>query len=119
MTRHPRARASALALVLLAGAFAPTLRGQAAGGSIELVSATTVGAPAGGSFRDTGLSRVAGPAGRYVVFTSASSQLVAGDANDHDDVFLRDRQAGTTVLVSRASDGSQGNGDSRSPVVTP
>ena len=40
---------------------------------------------------------------RYVAFVSAASNLVAGDTNGKADVFVRDRVAGTTTLVSRAS----------------
>ena len=38
--------------------------------------------------------------GRYVAFASYASNLVAGDTNDDVDVFVRDRQAGTTTRVS-------------------
>jgi Tol biopolymer transport system component len=48
--------------------------------------------------------------GRYVSFCSASSEIVAGDTNGATDIFLVDLQAGTTVRVSVASDGSQGLG---------
>ena len=55
----------------------------------------------------------AGPAvstdGRYVAFASAASNLVAGDTNGAIDVFVRDRQSGTTERVSVASDGTQAN----------
>jgi hypothetical protein len=37
--------------------------------------------------------------GRFVVFTSVASNLVAGDTNSVDDVFFRDRQLGTTTRV--------------------
>jgi Tol biopolymer transport system component len=40
------------------------------------------------------------PDGRFVVFASLASDLVATDTNGVDDVFIRDLQAGTTVLVS-------------------
>jgi Tol biopolymer transport system component len=50
--------------------------------------------------------------GRYVVFGSAASNLVPGDSNGHNDVFVHDRQTGQTTRVSVASDGSQGNGES-------
>ena len=40
------------------------------------------------------------PDGRYVAFTSAATNLVAGDTNGIADVFVRDLQAGTTTLVS-------------------
>ena len=46
--------------------------------------------------------------GRYVAFTSAATNLVPGDANgDNSDVFIRDRQANTTTLVSRDAAGNQ------------
>jgi len=47
--------------------------------------------------------------GRYVAFGSSASNLVPGDTNNHSDVFVHDRQTGTTVRVSVASDGSQAN----------
>jgi RHS repeat-associated protein len=43
--------------------------------------------------------------GRYVAFASLASNLVAGDAAGTADVFLRDRVAGTTTLVSRTPAG--------------
>jgi len=53
--------------------------------------------------------------GRYMAFDSAASNLVPGDTNGHEDVFVRDRVAGTTERVSAATDGTQGNGWSGSP----
>jgi Tol biopolymer transport system component len=50
--------------------------------------------------------------GRYVVFSSAASNLVSGDTNNVGDIFVHDRQTGQTSRVSIASDGSQGNGAS-------
>ena len=47
--------------------------------------------------------------GRYVAFTSFASNLVPDDTNDTWDVFVRDRQAGTTELMSVASDGTHGD----------
>jgi Tol biopolymer transport system component len=47
--------------------------------------------------------------GRYVAFESKASNLVGGDTNDVYDIFVHDRQAGTTTRVSLASDGTQGN----------
>jgi hypothetical protein len=52
--------------------------------------------------------------GRYVAFSSAASNLVDGDENIARDIFVRDTAAGTTTLVSAASDGTQGNGESGS-----
>jgi len=49
--------------------------------------------------------------GRYVVFSSFASNLVPGDTNACQDVFLRDRVAGTTERVSVSSSGTQQTGD--------
>jgi Tol biopolymer transport system component len=63
--------------------------------------------------------------GRYVAFESIASDLVAGDSNNKVDIFVHDRDAdgnGTydepgaisTVRVSEATGGGEGNGDSSS-----
>lgn len=56
--------------------------------------------------------------GRHVAFSSAASNLVGGDTNLANDVFVHDRQTGQTTRVSMSSDGAQGNGDSRQPVIS-
>jgi Tol biopolymer transport system component len=43
--------------------------------------------------------------GRYVAFTASASNLVPGDANGGEDVFVRDRVARTTTVVSVGPDG--------------
>jgi hypothetical protein len=43
--------------------------------------------------------------GRFVAFASAASNLVAGDGNASDDIFLRDRLRGVTTIVSRTATG--------------
>jgi Tol biopolymer transport system component len=50
--------------------------------------------------------------GHVVAFASKSSRLVPGDTNQMTDVFIRDRQARTTELVSASSTGDEGNGPS-------
>src|SRR5438270_3083071 len=57
--------------------------------------------------------------GRYVVFESEASNLVANDTNGVSDVFLRDLQTGTTTLISVNSAGAGGNGASTSPLISP
>ncbi len=47
--------------------------------------------------------------GRYVVFISKASNLVADDTNGAPDFFVRDLVTGQTSRVSVASDGSQSN----------
>lgn len=54
--------------------------------------------------------------GRYVAFASLASNLVAGDANDITDVFVRDLKSGRTILGSLGSGGLQGN-DGSAPAV--
>lgn len=56
--------------------------------------------------------------GRYVVFSSDASNLVAGDGNVVSDIFLRDLVAGTTVRVSVATGGTQANGPSWAPTIS-
>jgi Tol biopolymer transport system component len=56
--------------------------------------------------------------GRFVSFCSLATNLVAGDTNGHWDVFVRDRQNGTTERVSVASGGAQGNFDSTSSSIS-
>lgn len=51
--------------------------------------------------------------GRYVVFDSNYSDLVAGDTNAVTDVFVRDRTAGTTERISVDSAEGELNGSSQ------
>ncbi len=51
--------------------------------------------------------------GNIVAFESEATNLVAGDSNGAQDVFVHDRQAGTTTRVSVATGGAQGDGASQ------
>jgi Tol biopolymer transport system component len=53
--------------------------------------------------------------GRFVAFSSLSTNMVAGDTNNVADVFLRDRVAGTTTRVSVSSVGGEANRASLGP----
>jgi Tol biopolymer transport system component len=53
--------------------------------------------------------------GRYVAFSSSATNLVAGDTNGCEDVFVRDLQNGTTVRASVDSNGVQGTNFSNEP----
>jgi len=89
-------------------------------GTTEIVSAGLGGAPGDGECGDPDVLLLAISAdGRYVAFDSGASNLVAGDANGKHDVFLRDRQSGTTELVSVATGGTQGDLDSFAPSMSP
>jgi WD40 repeat protein len=50
--------------------------------------------------------------GKVVAFHSDASNLVAGDTNNKQDVFVHDRNTGITERVSVDSSGKQGNGAS-------
>lgn len=50
--------------------------------------------------------------GRYVAFQSAATNLVAGDTNGADDLFVHDRALDVTTRVSVASNGAQANNQS-------
>jgi len=56
--------------------------------------------------------------GRCVAFWSLASNLVAGDTNGFDDVFVHDRQTGETTIVSISSAGTQGIGQSILPTIS-
>ena len=58
--------------------------------------------------------------GRYVVFHSLASDLVAIDSNSDADVFRRDMQTETTEMVSiNAAGTNSGGGASQNPVMSP
>lgn len=48
--------------------------------------------------------------GRYVAFSSFTSDIVVGDTNDAFDMFARDRQLHQTRRVSVTSGGAQAEG---------
>jgi len=50
--------------------------------------------------------------GRYVAFASIATNLVSGDTNGYQDVYVRDRNTNVTTRVSVTSGGLQGNGPS-------
>jgi Tol biopolymer transport system component len=71
------------------------------------VSVATGGAQATGG--PSGFPLISGD-GRFIVFQSSATNLVAGDTNGTWDVFVRDRVGGTTERVSVATGGAQGTG---------
>ncbi|MFO1459504.1 MAG: hypothetical protein U1G08_08835 [Verrucomicrobiota bacterium] len=83
-------------------------------GVIELISVGVDGSPANGECRSP---RVSGD-GRFVVFSSFASNLVDGDTNGFADIFVRDRYARVTHLLSRRDDGTQENGPCAGPAIS-
>jgi uncharacterized repeat protein (TIGR01451 family) len=80
-------------------------------GTTTRVSVSSTGAQASG--REGTISAD----GTHVAFTSASDNLVPGDTNFSDDVFVRDLATGVTVRASVATDGTQGNNSSSQPAL--
>lgn len=56
--------------------------------------------------------------GQFVAFDSDASNLVLGDTNNYQDVFVHDFQTGETIRASVSSDGTQGNDISRDPAIS-
>ncbi|MBN1629533.1 MAG: cell wall-binding repeat-containing protein [Thermoleophilia bacterium] len=83
-------------------------------GTTERVSVTSGGSQ--GNSNSTSASINAD--GRYVVFDSDATNLVAGDLNSRSDIFIRDRLAGMTVRVSWDAGGTESDGSSFGPRVS-
>ncbi len=56
--------------------------------------------------------------GEYVAFVSSATNLVAGDTNGVEDVFVFERRTGAVIRASTGSGGTQSNGGSYDPVVS-
>jgi Tol biopolymer transport system component len=57
--------------------------------------------------------------GRLIVFSSTADDLVPGDTNEKQDIFVYDRQTGETRRVSVSSAGAEGDRDAASPSISP
>lgn len=75
----------------------------------ETFARPSVGAKAAQANGSSVWSDVSGD-GRHVAFPSEADNLVAGDANETSDVFVRDRKAQTTERVSVGPGGVEGDG---------
>ncbi len=87
-------------------------------GTNILVSISTNGGCANGVSGESAMT----PDGRYVAFASTASNLVPGDTNGIQDIFVRDLQAGVTMLASPGATvvaGATGPSRSDSPQLTP
>lgn len=87
---------------------------DAAYGQPAKLSAAAAGAPGTG---DSKSASVSGD-GRFVAYASNGSNLIEGDTNGKQDIFLHDRQLGTTRRISVGSGGAQADGDSYAPYVS-
>jgi Tol biopolymer transport system component/cell wall-associated NlpC family hydrolase len=74
--------------------------------SLELASLSSDGGMANGASYRPAIAA----SGRFIAFTSLSTNLDIKDSNGLPDIFLRDRTTGNTIRVSSPSDGSPANG---------
>ncbi len=82
--------------------------GAVAAENTLLVSSTASGVTANGGSDRPAISAD----GRFVAFQSDATSLISGDGNARMDIFLRDRQLGTTVRISKGLSGAESNADS-------
>lgn len=87
---------------------------HAAPGDITRISLGLGGVEANHNSRGVAISAD----GRYVAFASGASNLVSGDTNETDDIFVYDRQTAQMSRVSVASGGVEANGGSQSPAIS-
>jgi Tol biopolymer transport system component len=80
-------------------------------GTVERVSVASDGAQADDASTVPAISAD----GRYVTFESSAANLVAGDQNGRTDIFVHDRDTGTTRRVSLATNGAAANDDNGTP----
>ena len=95
------------------------LTSMAAAATAEAATTTRVSVGAGGVQGD-GASTAGDISanGRFVAFSSSAANLVPGDRNGEEDVFLRDLVRNETYLVSTATGRKQGNRFSDRPAVS-
>jgi Tol biopolymer transport system component len=82
-------------------------------GKTRLVSQNTAGQPQ----NQYSLYPHASGDGRYVTFYADGSNLPGGDGST-DQIYLRDTQQGTTILLSKTANGTPGNGYSEYPSIS-
>jgi Tol biopolymer transport system component len=75
-------------------------------------------APAGVEADEDSSSPAMSGDGSVVVFTSSATNLVPGDSNGHDDIFVHTLSSGVVERVSVAAGGAQSNGRSQLPEVS-
>ena len=83
-------------------------------GGIEIVSVGSDGALGNGYSISPSISSD----GRYVAFASSSDNLVPGDTNGWEDIFVHDRATATTERISLSTEGEEANVESFSPVIS-
>ncbi len=85
-----------------------------ASGTTTRVSVSATGGEADGASTAPQISSD----GRFVVFVSSATNLVAADTNESPDIFVRDLQAGTLERISAGAAGEPADGESGGPAVS-
>ncbi len=88
------------------------------GTTVTFLITCLLGLGTGSEANDSSLFPAISADGRYVAFTSLASNLVPGDTNGVQDIFVHDRQTGKTTRVSVDSAGSEVNGISILPAIS-
>lgn len=83
-------------------------------GALDRISISTFGDPG----NDDSLLPSISDNGRLVAFMSYATNLSSGTVKGYLQIFLRDREAGTTVLVSKTPDGAEANSTSAEPRIS-
>jgi Tol biopolymer transport system component len=104
-------RATTLVSGFGSASFPQVYRKDLATGALDAVSVTLTGGTPGAACQYSALSAD----GRYAVFGSGASNLIAGDTNGKVDVFRRDILAGTTVRVPSGLQGEEPDDGSARP----
>ena len=107
---------SGLLVLALVASFLPgaVVSVRAAAGDVTRISVSSSEGEANSYSRDADISAD----GRFVVFWSGASNLVNGDTNEKEDLFLRDRQTGETTRISVSSIGAQADESSYYPAIS-
>lgn len=86
--------------------------------SVDSAGKQATGGASGGTGVAAGWGvRISGD-GRRIAFQSLATNLIKGDTNGVEDVFVRDRIANTTQMVSLNTSGKPGNGASSIPTIS-
>jgi Tol biopolymer transport system component len=119
-SRHVVRSTLAGATLIAAGAVAAGALGASGDGVLDTTLVTRAGGAAGAVADGNSESPSTSADGRYVAFVSAADNLDPDSDDTVFDVFVRDLQANTTTLVSRAggATGAGGDDDSASPSIS-
>lgn len=88
---------------------------SADGNDVELVSAATDGTPGNAASRAPAVNRD----GRFIVFVSTATNLSGTDTYGKQQIYLRDRSSGATLLISQSSTGDAADADCFVPAISP